>query len=52
MSKPSEAEIIKALEAAERSLGDAMSMSVTDEIPHLYPDNKMVKDVLKRLRGY
>lgn len=52
MAKPSDAEIIKALEAAMNSLDDARSMSCTDELPTLYDDAKLVEDVLKRLRGF
>ncbi len=52
MAKPTEAEIIKALEAAKNSIDDAKSMSCTDEIPDLYDDANMVEDVLERLRGY
>lgn len=52
MAKPTEAEIIKALEAAKRSLDDGKDMCVSDEMPTLYEDSHLVNDVLKRLRGW
>lgn len=47
--KPTYDELVEALKAAARSLGDAECMNCTDQLPTLCEDSSLVDDVLGRL---